>query len=57
MLRFVSIIRVRRVSVFVAFMTTGAMMLVKLFGAIWPFKFMAFAGNTEETESGQQQGK
>lgn len=32
-------------------------MLVELFGAVWSFEFVTFAGNARHRNSHQQQGK
>lgn len=35
----------------------GAVMLVKLLGAIWTFEFMAFAGNSESGDGHKEDGE
>lgn len=37
--------------------TAGSVVLVKLLGAIRPFEFVAFAGNTGEGDGQDEQGK
>lgn len=38
-------------------LAVAGMMLMELFGAVWPLEFMALAGHTQERNGHQQQGE